>query len=352
MFAQTSPRKLEVWKGTTPTIDGVIDENEYSDATFFQFDKLWFEEYGTVSDTLEYSLKGWVKHDGINLFFAFDITDSIVYGYDIPRWTPDGSANANSLRQSDDWPFWGDAIEIFLHTSNKFTPTQSVAGNGYSWNLVCNSQKSRLGQLNYGGLVEGYPRDNNSFNSYKNWILNGDQEAKVRIKTPPESKGYMIEWKVKSNPCLQVGPGTFWKPSFRPDTMRINFEPEDVDRKMEGNGFANMHHIIQYSGAKEKNKNYIANWAMLIIHPDQPTAINTRNQSQLSIYPNPVFNLLTIRSERSARIQVLNTTGKVLNSFTSENSIAKVDMTSLVNGIYFIKIKTTAGVAIKKVIKT
>ena len=240
LFAQTSPRKLEVWKGSTPVIDGIIGVNEYSDATFFQFDKLWFEEYGTVSDPLEYSLKGWVKHDGINLFFAFDVTDSVVYGYDIPRWTPNGSPNVNSLRQSDDWPFWGDAIEIFLHTSNKFTPTQPVGGNGYSWNLVCNSHKSRLGQLDYGGLVEGYPRDNNSFNTYKNWIQNGDHEAKVRIKAPPELKGYVMEWKVKSNPCLQVGPGTFWKPSPRQDTMRINFEMEDVDRKQEGNGFANM----------------------------------------------------------------------------------------------------------------
>lgn len=351
LFAQTSPRKLEVWRGSTPAIDGIIAANEYSDASSFQFDKLWYEEYGTVSNPLEYSLKGWVKHDGTNLFFAFDVTDSVIYGYDIPRWTPDGSPNANSLRQSDDWPFWGDTIEIFMHTSNKFTPTQAVAGNGYSWNVVCNTQKSRLGQLQYGGLVEGYPRDNNSFNTYKSWIQNGDLEAKVRIKTPPELKGYVIEWKIKSNPCLQVGPGTFWRPSLQQDTMRINFEPEDVDRKQEGAGFANMHHIIQYSGAKNKPKGYIANWALLIIHPDKPTAINIRNQFGILIYPNPVSDILTVNAESKARIQVLDITGKVQINLTLENTIAKIDMSSFSKGIYFIKVKTTKDEVIGKVVK-
>jgi len=349
--AQTTPRKLEVWKGSTPTIDGVISANEYSDANSFQFDKQWFEEYGTVTNPLEYSLKGWIKHDGTNLFIAFDVTDSIVYGYDIPRWTPDGSPNANSLTQADDWPFFGDAIEIFLHTSNKFTPTQTVAGNGYSWNVICNTHKSRLGQLNYGGLVEGYPRDNNSFNTYQNWILNGDLEAKVRIKTPPELNGYVIEWKIKSNPCMQVGPNAYWSPSNHADTMRINFEPEDVDRKIEGNGFANMHHIIQYSGAKNKPKAYISNWALLIIHPDAPTAINSPIQSKIAIYPNPVSELLTINAEINAQIQVLDCKGKVLINRTSENYITKIDMKSLVSGIYFIKVNIAKNEVIKKVVK-
>lgn len=351
LVAQTTPRKLEVWRGSTPTIDGIIDVDEYSDATSFQFDKQWYEEYGTVTDPLEYSLKGWVKHDGTNLFFAFDVTDSVVYGVDIPRWTPNGSPKANSLTQAEDWPFWGDAIEIFLHTSNKFSPTQAVAGNGYSWNAVCNAQKSRLGQLQYGGLVEGYPRDNNSFNTYKNWILNGDLEAKVRIKTPPELNGYVIEWKIKSNPCMQMGPGNFWRPSYRPDTMRINFEPEDVDRKIEGNGFANMHHIIQYSGEKNKNKGYIANWAMLIIHPELPTTISTKIQSKISIYPNPLSDILTVSAESNARIQVMDITGKVLINLTSEKLITKVDMTSLVKGIYLIKVNAAKEEVIKKVVR-
>jgi len=188
ILAQTSERKLEIWKGSTPIINGVIAENEYSDAVSFQFDRNWHEEYGTVTDPLEYSLKGWAKHDGTSLFLAFDVTDSILYGFDISRWTPDGNPNINDLTLQNDVPFWGDAIEIFLYTSNTFTSKQEVAGNGYSWNSICNTHKSRLGQLNYGGLIEGYPRDQTTWNRYKNWIENGNIEAKVRIKDPPKTR--------------------------------------------------------------------------------------------------------------------------------------------------------------------
>jgi len=30
------------------------------------------------------SLKGWVKHDGRRLYFAFDVTDDVLYGIDTP----------------------------------------------------------------------------------------------------------------------------------------------------------------------------------------------------------------------------------------------------------------------------
>jgi hypothetical protein len=132
---------------------------------------------------------------------------------------------------------------------------------------------------------------------------------------------------------MQVGVNTFWKPSVLADTMRINFEPEDVDRKAEGDGFANMHHIIQYSGGKGKNKNYIANWAMLIIHPntlpgytqDGLDNMEIQENTLLSCAPNPLkLNSnsaisFSLTKPSFVILEVLSMDGRIVNTIVNTN---------------------------------
>jgi hypothetical protein len=71
-----------------------------------------------------------------------------------------------------------------------------------------------------------------------------------------------------------------------------------------------------------------------------------------SVYPNPVNNVLNINSpEKIQRIEVYNVEGQLLLNQDSQNSITKIDMSALSNGIYFVK--TYAGNTYKthKVIK-
>jgi photosystem II stability/assembly factor-like uncharacterized protein len=80
---------------------------------------------------------------------------------------------------------------------------------------------------------------------------------------------------------------------------------------------------------------------------DQFTAANTG-----TVYPNPVSGILNINApEKISRIEVYNVRGQLLLNENSQNSITKIDMESLANGIYFVK--TYAGSACKthKVIK-
>ena len=350
-------RELEIWRGTTPQIDGIISENEYSDATSFKFDSEWYQEYGLVTDSLEYSIKGWAKHDGTNLFIAFDVTDSVIYGYDIPRWLPTENALANALDMTNDWPYWGDAIEIFLSTTNKFTPTQSTAGNGFSWNVVCNTHKSRLGQLDSGGLIEGYPRTTNAFNKYKSWIENGDMVAKVKLKESPEPRGYIIEWKINANPCLEIAAGSFWHPTSKNDTMRINFEPEDVDRKEDGDGWANMVHVIQYSGRRNYPKAYISNWAMLIIHPNTRN-VSIRNNSlrgeqKVNLYPNPSADgrfMINLSSQGNANVKIFSIIGTQVYNKNFEASGNLSINSQLDKGIYLIVVNANGSKATGKMV--
>src|ERR1035437_6004527 len=82
LFAGDFPKVLKVYRGSMPKLDGIISPGEYADATCFTGTSSWIRELSPNSDSLDLSIKAWVKHDGANLYFAFDVTDDIIYGID------------------------------------------------------------------------------------------------------------------------------------------------------------------------------------------------------------------------------------------------------------------------------
>ncbi|MBC8164617.1 MAG: hypothetical protein H7Y20_01960, partial [Bryobacteraceae bacterium] len=102
IHAGESSRKLEAFRGKTPAVDGVISSGEYSDATEFRGAN-WTPQFTRVRDESDLSLKGWVKHDGRRMYFAFEITDDVLYGIDTPRWLPDNNPKAHDLTR-DGYP--------------------------------------------------------------------------------------------------------------------------------------------------------------------------------------------------------------------------------------------------------
>ena len=79
------PRTLDAYAGTTPEVDGVISPGEYSDATEFSGVSGWMAQFTPTKDPKDLSLTGYVKHDGKYLYFAFDVTDDVLYGIDTER---------------------------------------------------------------------------------------------------------------------------------------------------------------------------------------------------------------------------------------------------------------------------
>ena len=75
------------------------------------------------------------------------------------------------------------------------------------------------------------------------------------------------------------------------------------------------------------------------------------NENEINLYPIPSKNEITlISNEKLLNIEIVNANGqlvKTLDLFNSNNH-AKIDISSLSNGIYFMKIKTAEGISIKK----
>ncbi len=241
------PRGVRAYPGTTPTVDGVLAAGEYSDATRFIGVKHWAHTFSPTTDSRDLSLIGYVKHDAERLYFAFDITDDVLYGIDTPRWVPDKFPRVHELTR-EGFPWFGDEMELLIAADNSAPRGKHADGDGRSWQMVCNLTKSRLGGVGVGGLLEGEPRSKlAAWNNYQRWIQTGAQQAVAKPK--PGGKGYVIEWAVKFDPCLEVAPGRYYSPALGDVKMGLNIALGDIDTPEAGTGnFANFHHEDWFAG--------------------------------------------------------------------------------------------------------
>jgi solute:Na+ symporter, SSS family len=262
-YAGDWPRSIEAFKGTTPVLDGRISPGEYDDAATFSGVRDWTPQFSPTTDPKDLSLKGWVKHDGRRLYFAFDVTDDVLYGIDTPRWIPEANPKVHELTR-EGFPWFGDEMELLINATNRWEGNENAHGDGSSWQMVANLTKSRKGGVGTGGLIEGEPRrSQKAWDTYQKWILSGAMEAVAKPK--PDEKGYIIEWAVNFNPCLEVEPGKFYSTSMGDRPMGLNIALGDLDEKERGAGnFANFHHEDWFAG--EKNlRTQLRQWGTLWI---------------------------------------------------------------------------------------
>jgi SSS family solute:Na+ symporter len=244
-------------------LDGKISPGEWDDATQFFGVTDWIPQFTPTTDPQDLSLHGYVKHDGRRLYFAFDVTDDVLYGIDTPRWLPEENARAHELSRRG-YPWFGDEMELLINASNRWSGDREAAGNGSSWQMVCNLTKSRKGGVGIGGLLEGEPRSRRkAWRTYQLWILTGAQEAVAKPK--PGRKGYIIEWAVSFHPCLEVQPGRFYTVEMGDLPMGLNIALGDLDEKEKGSGnFGHFHHEDWFAGAKDV-RTQLRQWGTLWI---------------------------------------------------------------------------------------
>jgi SSS family solute:Na+ symporter len=166
--------------------------------------------------------------------FAFRVTDDVLYGIDTERWLPEKNPKAHELTR-EGWPWFGDEMELLINATHTWKGDENAAGDGTSWQMVCNLTKSRLDGVGKGGLLEGEPRsDAKAWETYQRWIKTGAMEAVAKVL--PEGKGYIIEWAVSFDPCLEIAPGRFFTPGDKDVPMGLNIAVGDLDEKDEGRG--------------------------------------------------------------------------------------------------------------------
>ena len=81
---------------------------------------------------------------------------------------------------------------------------------------------------------------------------------------------------------------------------------------------------------------------------EEATSVQLINNTELSIYPNPVKNTLVVRGQNIENVQIIDINGRTVRSMDNTSSI---NVRNLNKGIYFVKVKTTTNTKVLKMIK-
>ena len=290
VYAGAWPKEVRVYQGSIPQLDGVIAPGEYDDASQLDDFSAWTPQFFEVQSREDLYAKVWLKHDGQALYVAWDVTDDVLYGFDIPRHLPEGNANAHVLTR-EGFPWYGDGVELLVNASYEWTPetNEIAAGTGASFMMVASNHKSQLGGLGVGGLMLGEPRSSDiAMENYERWTRNGDMEAVVRQKDKAtEGSGYVIEWRVNADPCLEVRPGEFWSPAMGEVSMGLNITVADLDEESIG-GF---HHEDWWAGERDARIRLWQFGTMVMVPEPKPVAAPAYPRGTIQMTPREHLGL-------------------------------------------------------------
>ncbi|HYZ87594.1 MAG TPA: hypothetical protein VE621_24475 [Bryobacteraceae bacterium] len=307
--AADAPRVLHAFPGKTPELDGTVSPGEWDDATQFWGVSGWTPQFKATTDPKDLSLHAAVKHDGKRLYFVFDVTDDVLYGIDTERWLPKNNPNAHELTP-EGFPWFGDEMEVLINATNKWTGDESAAGNGSSWQMVVNLTKSRLGGIGTGGLLEGEPRRNPAaWATYRKWIEDKSMEAVAKPK--PNGKGYIIEWAINFNPCLEIEPGVFYSSELGNKPMGLNIALGDLDEMEKGEGyFANFHHEDWLAGNKD-TRTQLREWGTLwmMAKPKDAESEATMSGAGKTLVPEPSLRKAQQKAKKTSKSRKRRTKG-------------------------------------------
>ncbi len=77
---------------------------------------------------------------------------------------------------------------------------------------------------------------------------------------------------------------------------------------------------------------------------------NAKKILNLRIYPNPTTGKITVRAEDIESIEVYDITGKHLTGFENLSGLKEIDLSTQPKGMYIIKVRTSKGVVVRKVV--
>ncbi len=74
------------------------------------------------------------------------------------------------------------------------------------------------------------------------------------------------------------------------------------------------------------------------------------NTEEVSVYPNPTSNFVTVQANGMNHITVLNTIGQVVYDANVDGSLQSLDMSQYGAGVYMVRVATENGVGVQRVV--
>ncbi len=72
--------------------------------------------------------------------------------------------------------------------------------------------------------------------------------------------------------------------------------------------------------------------------------------NKVKVFPNPTSGKITIEGENITHISVFNNAGQIIKQTEVEFTPSFLDLNQHPKGMYFIKVKTNEGLAVKRIV--
>ncbi len=257
---------------SAPTIDGVEEEGEWDDALILRdFGAPWAADMmsrgrDVVYDRNDLDVAIRVKHDGRTLYMLAIVRDDRIYAIDTPEWQPPAGRDreppywktapgTRGMFGGAHWGWWGDCVEIAIVANmDADIPMLPTCGAhdplnpGHAWKIQGNMSYARL-------MTDEH---------LAGWVRDGHIRWQGRLTQAP--RGYVQEWAIDLDPCLDTGEGPYRPGESAP--MGFQLLVMDLDEKEDGDGWSNIRHQAVWSYPSGRgDKRLRENWGRLILLP-------------------------------------------------------------------------------------
>ena len=106
---------------------------------------------------------------------------------------------------------------------------------------------------------------------------------------------------------------------------------------------------VIYDG-EESNFMHFAMSCEETVHVADPTNVNENGDSQISVFPNPTTDAVTIQCESLQQVTIFNSIGQMLFTSEANGNQMQIDLSDFPAGYYFIQARTAQGVMMRKMI--
>jgi hypothetical protein len=152
---------------------------------------------------------------------------------------------------------------------------------------------------------------------------------------------------------MNEGPGNF--PLYTKRDWNVSYIiPQDVRYNLAGGWNGSYIPSFAYMGGTSNSYDYIHH-AIYYKARVTTTSLDNYENAAFDIYPNPASESMTIdfanNSDDNAIAEIYNMDGKLIQRVSINQQKTEVNISSLSQGIYFVKISGNTGMAIKKMVK-
>ena len=74
--------------------------------------------------------------------------------------------------------------------------------------------------------------------------------------------------------------------------------------------------------------------------------------NSVSVYPNPANESITVLTDglNMTKVELMNIAGQIISSTEVNSTLVKVDVSTVSSGVYFVKVFSAEGTAVKQLI--